>query len=92
MVRIPVRGLSWQHEQGIKRGMTGPGHQRSRGHHADGPQQSCVRDPAEKGRLPAITRHVCERRLKASGVRDTARGASHWLHLSNTTNTWRQQR
>ena len=35
MVRIPVRGLSWQQEQVIKRGTTAPGQQRSRCHYAD---------------------------------------------------------
>jgi hypothetical protein len=92
MVLIPVRGLAWQQEQVTTCGTTAPGQQRSRSHHTDWPQQSCVRDPASTGRLPAITQHVRERRLNASGVRDTARGVSHWLHLSNTTNTWRQQR
>jgi len=92
MILIPLRGLSWQREQVTPRGTTASGQQRSRSHHADGPQQSCVRDPASTGRLPAITQHVREMRLNASGVRDTVRGVHHGLHLSNTANQWRQQR
>ena len=73
MVLMPVRCLYGQSDQVTKRGKTAKGKQRYRCHNLACTHQSCLRDPAYKGRLPEIKQQVMEMSLHANGVRDTAR-------------------
>lgn len=56
-----------------KRGNTETGTQRYRCHNPDCPHQSFLRNPASKGRVPAIKAQIIDRALTGSGLRDTAR-------------------
>jgi transposase-like protein len=73
MVRIPVPCPYCQSEQVVKRGKTDTGKQRYRCQNPECSRQSFLRDPAYRGRLPAIKQQVLEMSLNGSGVRDTAR-------------------
>ena len=81
MVRMPVPCPYCQSEQVVKRGKTDTGKQRYRCQNPECSHQSFLRDPAYRGRLPAIKQQVIEMSLNASGIRDTARV----LKISTTT-------
>jgi transposase-like protein len=73
MVLIPVSCPYCQSDQVVKRGKTNTGKQRYRCQNPECSHQSFLRDPAYRGRLPAIKQQVIEMSLNGSGIRDTAR-------------------
>ena len=73
MVRIPVSCPYCQSDQVVKRGKTNTGKQRYRCQNPECSHQSFLRDPAYRGRLPAIKQQVIEMSLNGRGIRDTAR-------------------
>ena len=81
MVLIPVSCPYCQSDQVVKRGKTNTGKQRYRCQNPECSHQSFLRDPAYRGRLPAIKQQVIEMSLNGSGIRDTARV----LKISTTT-------
>ena len=80
-IRIRVHGPYGQSEQGVKRGRTDTGKQRSRCQTVEGAQQSFRLERADKGRRPEVKRQVRELSLKGSGISDAARV----LQISPTT-------
>jgi transposase-like protein len=73
MVLIPVSCPYCQSDQVVKRGKTNTGKQRYRCQNPECSHQSFLRDPAYRGRLPAIKQQVIEMSLNGRGIRDTAR-------------------
>jgi transposase-like protein len=81
MVLIPVRCPYCHSDVVIKGGKTDTGKQRYRCQNAVCSHRSFLRDPAYKGRLPAIKQQVIDMSLNGSGIRDIARV----LQISPTT-------
>lgn len=73
MVLIAVTCPYCQSDHITKRGKTATGKQRSRCHNPKCPHQSFLRNPAYKGRVPAIKAQIIDIALNGSGSRDTAR-------------------
>src|ERR671914_1703068 len=73
MVCMPVPCPYCQSEQVVKRGKASTGKQRYRCQNPECSHQSFLRNPAYRGRLPAIKQQVIEMSLNGRGIRDTAR-------------------
>ena len=73
MVVEPIHCPACQGTDVVQHGKTSDGKQRFRCQHETCTSVTCIREYVYQGRIPAVKRHMIDRRLKARGIRDSAR-------------------